>query len=1328
MKSTRIKGLISFALSIIILVGTVFTANTGADIKVSAATDAVNSVSVWSGKAASDFASGTGTDADPYIIETADQLYKMVSGEGKRADGSGAYYKVADGVTAFYLNEVDTLDEVKNLVSTGNYKNWAAKYTFHGHFDGNGATVYGMVSYNADGFIYAFNESGSVKNINFDSCFAYGGGNVAILTTRVGNYKDIPEDNPVVANVSVRKVYVETTKNITVSDSGYHAPSAGGLISTGDTPKKITISNCFFDGYSSELVQGSGSTVDATAGIYAGSNVSNNMTLEACVSLGAQVLPQAAGANYTRYDENNNSNYQVFAYSCYCDLEETVKETAVVKIDKKAKYEIKDMPGLNWRNDWELVETADGLDSFGGAVMRVIPLTKVSDSKTSVSTTYSAQIASQLNGGGARSLMGGAYPLGTFGMYYQLIGSGTEDDPYLISNAFELARAIASGGVNFYNRLYYKLTCDIDASDMSWITQDAIGSRYKYVSFGGVLDGDGHTVCGLYAGDDQSVGLIPVLNENGVVKNLHVRESSFVSGSEYAGAIAGETMQGAVIIGCSAENCLVASNNADSHIAGNGENVDIKNSYYIAGENSSVAVKTAYYNESGKTGNIDTQQNSDVWYVGGTADSTPRLKNYAATREFADIDGDGEACEYAAADLVALRRAILGAPDYENVYGDVNRDGEVNISDLAVLSRSIIGDYNKLYDGFWRNASLGKINIYYGENDNYDAARRLEIYLEQELTGVDIQKVVSAKKTVSGTNSDSSAVYVHSSDSVGKPKGTLEIIVGNIGNYSDYARDTLDTNDYAITYDEQNVVLWLKGGSFTGVEQAVLDFINNSDEKTGKIYTVDKATLAAEKQAKTVMIDTDYDGVADTKKEMYYAWGDEFDGIKDAAEGENAEISLDTWANRVMNTETVRGTAGNYRNVESANEKEMSQLYWVEDGKLSITRGVVADYATDVTDRLGYVRLYNQTGTTAFGDVIDDEDIIANPGLINTYSSMLYKQGYAEMYGSLPSDGHTFASWWMLGHGAYNNTNYTESLFSKVYKLNNTGEYAYDGVTNTPVSTDPTTFKYQIPSTHWEIDIWELMQNPSITHSSVRKYRTTGSYDYRLYLNVHKFYAVGANKSSVVNVINWDDPANPIGVMQKDWFGSPTDDYYFSTSATWLDFTDGTNTRYTKNWLGRVTANYVEALQKQLTAPRRYGFYWSSNGTDKFNLTLYIYDINGDGIEGDDAILGTSDLTYNKQDGYNPQDYDVINDAVTANQYMYFLFDNVLYTSNPNHQDATAEEAVMHTDMLTDEGTAENPDKISLEIDYVRVYQLDGRRDIVTRETEDFNNGNHFGY
>ncbi len=1377
--SVVFKNIISILLVASLLVGTAFSSGFSAvgALTESDSARAVSSVSYWSGDAASSFARGSGTQGDPYIIETADQLYlaltqitdttNNVAGGFQTSQilkqGSTTeyvpvytpnYYKVADGVSAFYLNNIsgnESLQGIKDFVNTDNKKDWKPGKSFVGHLDGNGVTVYGMYSSTGQGLIYKLDGSADIRNINFDSCYSVGSGNVALLTTNLGVYTN---DSTIhtISSISVRNSFIASTRNMTLTkrtDNEYynHSSGAAGIVSTNSTCENLVINNCIYDGISCERIVSSneGITADMIGSIISGGSSMNNVEINMCVALGAPIADEVAVDGkevfYNRYDKNQG--FQVFFNNSYSDIQTQLptkypnkydKLLNITRIDAKSEYAIADMPALNWRDCWQLVTVYDD-------EQRVIPMPKNNADVGAVTIAYSRLIAEQNNKGGAYSVFGGPYYHGTYGMYHDLYGSGTEEDPYLISDAFQLARAIASGGVNAYNKLYYKLTCDIDASEATWITQDTIATSgnvlYQYVPFSGVLDGDGHTVTNIFVGDDLSVGLIPILAADGVVKNIHIRGGYFISGSEYAGAIVGEIKKGATVTGCSVEETVVASDNSDSHIVGGGLGT-VENSYYIASDDSTVKEKTMYYNADGRKGDIDVSQNSDVWYLGGKEGSTPKLKNYAATREFADIDGDGDANGYSAADLVALRRTLLSVAGYENAYGDVNRDEKVNIADLGVLSRSIVGSYDKLYDGFWRNTALGKVSIYYGENDNYDAARRLEIYLEQELGGIDIKKVVSAKKTVSGTQSDGSAVYVHENDRIGNPRGSLEIIIGNIDNYSDYADSNLSTNDYAISYDDENCVLWFKGGSFTGIEQAVLDFINNSDYKTDKTYTVDKATLPQEKQAKTVMVDTNYDGKADTEKVMYYAWGDEFDGVKDVAEGENAEISLDTWNHARMRTETEMGKAGNYNNVETANENELSKLYWVENGKLTITRGVKAEYATSETDALGYVRLYEQDGTTALSDSIDDDDVIANPGLIKANHSMLWKQGYAEMYGSLPSDGHTFASWWMLGHGSVNNYAMDETLYAKIYKFNNKGDYAYDGTSSWPISTDPRTYKYQVPTNYFEIDIWELMQHPDRVNNaptfgtSLVKERTEGVYDYGIYLNVHKFYSVGARGQSTVNVIDWNNPGVPRAVMQKSWFGNAEDDYYFSTSAALYGFTDGTNTRFTQDtdWFNKkiTTAYYVEELQRQFTAPRRYGFYWSTNGIDKFNLSLYIYDINGDGIEDDNVILGTSDMTYDTQDGMKPIDYDCVNDAEVANQYMYFLFDNILYTSNAKHNKSTSDNAFMHTDMLDNNGTEAHPDKIDLEIDYLRVYQYDGKRDIITRETENFNNGNHFGY
>ncbi len=92
---------------------------------------------VWTGNVASGFAGGTGTATDPYLIETAEQLARMV----KIGDTKGGYYKLTADI---YLNDVST-------------PNWPTKSpirwydradinntAFVGNLDGDGYTIHGL--------------------------------------------------------------------------------------------------------------------------------------------------------------------------------------------------------------------------------------------------------------------------------------------------------------------------------------------------------------------------------------------------------------------------------------------------------------------------------------------------------------------------------------------------------------------------------------------------------------------------------------------------------------------------------------------------------------------------------------------------------------------------------------------------------------------------------------------------------------------------------------------------------------------------------------------------------------------------------------------------------------------------------------------------------------------------------------------------------------------------------------------------------------------------------------------------------------------------------
>jgi hypothetical protein len=299
--------------------------------------------------------------------------------------------------------------------------------------------------------------------------------------------------------------------------------------------------------------------VSVYGGIISGGTGMNNTLVTGCVSLGAPAVDEVYDANvdykYTRYDKNQG--FQVFFYDSYTDYPSILTDNRegqydklleFARVEQKDVYEVYDFAKLAWGN-WELTEVEDG---------RVIPMPVANTSDAETIGSYM-----QVIGVGQNNYAGvGPYAYGANPYTWLLKGSGTEEDPYLIETDEQLARAIATGGMNLYDKLYYKLANDIDISGGKWITQDTRaegGIYYMYTPFGGTLDGAGHTITGLSAGDDVSAGLIPVL-AGGTVKNLHIRNASVVSGA-YAGAIAGEFNADDSIgaVGGTIENCSVDS-------------------------------------------------------------------------------------------------------------------------------------------------------------------------------------------------------------------------------------------------------------------------------------------------------------------------------------------------------------------------------------------------------------------------------------------------------------------------------------------------------------------------------------------------------------------------------------------------------------------------------------------------------------------------------------------------------------------------------------------------------------------------------------------------
>ena len=111
-------------------------------------------------------------------------------------------------------------------------------------------------------------------------------------------------------------------------------------------------------------------------------------------------------------------------------------------------------------------------------------------------------------------------PVGVFAQNGTLTGSGTEENPYLIEDAADLAafRDIINSTAS--STAYAKLTNDIELSG-EW-TPFAPSSGYATEAFAGIFDGDFHTISGLYINSDKTnQGLFGIIN-GATIKNLNV--------------------------------------------------------------------------------------------------------------------------------------------------------------------------------------------------------------------------------------------------------------------------------------------------------------------------------------------------------------------------------------------------------------------------------------------------------------------------------------------------------------------------------------------------------------------------------------------------------------------------------------------------------------------------------------------------------------------------------------------------------------------------------------------------------------------------------------
>ena len=656
----KLKKTLAFILTFAMLLSAVITA---------AAVPATAASGVWDGTIAESYAGGTGTEADPYLIETPQQLARMVGYDvltdytQNIVNGSrGKYYKLTADI---YLNDVTASD----WYTKSGLNEWytGTESRFCGSFDGNGHTIRGLH-------------------------FASDAGYAALF--------------PVIDSYEADRYF----KNIRIADSYICGSSMAGAIAGrgyGNNNKTFYFQNCFVDDSVVINVTNVGGTAPWCGGFvgFSTTGTETRLNFENC-----GVLATDKNGNRLKYgilginlNWNASVSCSVINSFAYCEewlgittsggIANSYKVSDLNSIKGSAAKET--MPDLNWDSVWQI--SADGYPTY------VIPDDNID--------------------GIAGEVWDGKVATGYAG------GSGTETDPYIIETARQLAYLIKHDVVDSAgatNGKYYKLAADIylnDVSNPDWKSNNP-NSWYEVESskrFAGNLDGDGYTVYGLYYSGTASFGLIPwvdMWSYDVTIKNLVISDAYISTSAPFVGSVVGyvyanSSTRGATltISDCFADdNVYIFSSNASAYIGG------------LVGCLKSNSLNT--YNFIGSASLADVRHGGGDWkcyagLVGPAGDGNYNIDNCFAFPTLAIYSGGASVPannSYSIPSQDALLTVIgdkakTTMPDFDwengafaptqNGYprlkivsermGDANGDDAADAQDIALLKKHLIG-------------------------------------------------------------------------------------------------------------------------------------------------------------------------------------------------------------------------------------------------------------------------------------------------------------------------------------------------------------------------------------------------------------------------------------------------------------------------------------------------------------------------------------------------------------------------------------------------------------------------------------------------------------
>ena len=484
--------------------------------------------------------SGLGTVDEPYLIYNIDQMNLLATNVNGGNEYEGVYFKLMDD-----LNYGG--DSTGGDVSYENYTTVGSSTTFQGIFDGNEKTISGIVikqgNSNLSQGIFGYINGAKIKNLTLSNSYIRGQYYVGGIVGSAGYDNGATIENCRVVNTMI-----------------YGKERVGGIVGNA----KADITNChvgsdvqlhphtydegreYFGGivgYSnSSVIRGCTSGVSITkgsndysrmqyvGGILGGSNKDNVTTISYCLYLGENLEAQHGSGETEDYKGG------IVGYT------ENIGRLVLTQ-----NYYVKEGLGGVYTEDIEA--------SYGAVHANVATV--------GVDFFEYGDYEEDLSSGDVKVYRNGLLYDGKFYTSKDILvnfneGTGTEDDPYLISSTEEwekIDQALKLG--NSLSGKYLKQTANIDVTTMS-------GSE-ESKPFDGIYDGDGKTLN--VAIDNVEADFAAPFRFIGgaTIKNLEV--AGTVAGDLHSAGLVGAMMDETTNI---IENCLVSTQvtSNDTHVGG----------------------------------------------------------------------------------------------------------------------------------------------------------------------------------------------------------------------------------------------------------------------------------------------------------------------------------------------------------------------------------------------------------------------------------------------------------------------------------------------------------------------------------------------------------------------------------------------------------------------------------------------------------------------------------------------------------------------------------------------------------------------------------------